>query len=139
MWILDTNALSELVAITPTVDVVARIQALPENAVYTTAITEAEIFYGIERLPVGRRRDNLRIAIEAVFSEDLAGRVLAFDSRSARVYGRLLATRRVSGRPMSQSDVQIAAIAIAYRATLVTRNTRDFANSGIELLNPWLA
>jgi len=139
MWILDTNAVSELVATRPSVDVVARIRAFPENAVFTTVITEAEIFYGIERLPAGRRRDTLRAAMEAIFSEDFAGRVLPFASRAARIYGRLLAERRIAGRPMSQSDGQIAAIAAEYKATLVTRNTRDFANSDIELLNPWLA
>jgi len=139
MWILDTNVVSELVATRPSVDVVARITAFPQNAVYTTAITEAEIFYGIERLPAGRRRDHLRAAIEATFSEDFAGRVLPFASHAARIYGRLLADRQTAGRLMSQSDVQIAAIAIEQRATLVTRNTRDFANSDIELLNPWLA
>ncbi len=139
MWILDTNVVSELVAIKPTVDVVGRISQLPQNAVYTTAVTEAEIFYGIERLPTGRRRDHLRTAIEAIFSEDFAGRVLPFDSHAARIYGRLLAERRTAGRPMPQSDVQIAAIAIAHRAVLVTRNTRDFAGSDIALLNPWVA
>lgn len=139
MWLLDTNVLSELVALKPSVDIMYRIGTLPQDELFTTAITEAEIFYGIERLPTGRRRNDLRAAIEGVFSEDFAGRVLAFDSRAARIYGQLLAERRGAGRPMSQSDVQIAAIAICHGATLVTRNIRDFANSGIELLNPWLA
>jgi predicted nucleic acid-binding protein len=139
MWILDTNVVSELVAMKPSAAVVARVRALAENAVFTTAISEAEIFYGIERLPMGRRRDHLRAAMEATFSEDFAGRVLPFNSAAARIYGRLLAERRTVGRPMSQSDVQIAAIAIEHNATLVTRNTRDFANSDIALLNPWLA
>jgi hypothetical protein len=139
MWLLDTNVVSEMVALKPTVRVMSTISALPRDALFTTAITEAEIFYGIERLPAGRRRNDLRAAIEDVFSKDLVGGVLAFDSRAARIYGQLLAERRSAGRPMSQSDVQIAAIAIAHAATLVTRNARDFANSGIELLNPWLA
>jgi predicted nucleic acid-binding protein len=138
MWILDTNVVSELVGTKPSADVVARVRALSENAVFTTAITEAEIFYGIERLPAGRRRDYLRAAIEGTFSEDFAGRVLPFDSAAARIYGRLLAERRTAGRPMSQSDVQIAAISIEHKAILVTRNTRDFAHTDIELLNPWL-
>jgi hypothetical protein len=138
MWLLDTNVVSEMVALKPTVRVMSRISELSRDALFTTAITEAEIFYGIERLPTGRRRNDLRAAIEDVFSKDLGGRVLAFDSRAARIYGQLLAERRSAGRPISQSDVQIAAIAIAHEATLVTRNTRDFANSGIALLNPWL-
>jgi hypothetical protein len=138
MWILDTNVVSELVATKPSADVIARVTGLPENAVFTTAITEAEIFYGVERLPAGRRRDHLLAAIEASFSEDFAGRVLPFGSAAARIYGRLLAERRSAGRPMSQSDVQIAAITLQHMATLVTRKTRDFAHSDIQLLNPWL-
>ena len=137
MWLLDTNVVSEMVALKPTVRVVSRISELSRDALFTTAITEAEIFYGIERLPTGRRRNDLRAAIEDVFSKDLGGRVLAFDSRAARIYGQLLAERRSAGRPISQSDVQIAAIGIAHEATLVTLNTR-VANSGIALLNPWL-
>jgi hypothetical protein len=128
-----------MVALKPTVRVMSTISELSRDALFTTAITEAEIFYGIERLPASRRRNDLRAAIEGVFSKDLGGRVLAFDSRAAHIYGQLLAERHSAGRPMSQSDVQIAAIAICHEATLVTRNTRDFANSGIELLNPWLA
>lgn len=139
MWLLDTNVVSEMVALKPTVRVMSTISELSRDALFTTAITEAEIFYGIERLPTGRRRNDLRAAIEDVFSKDLGGRVLAFDSRAARIYGQLLAERRSAGRSMPQSDAQIAAIVIAHGATLVTRNTRDFANSGIKLLNPWLA
>lgn len=89
-------------------------------------------------MPAGRRREHLLTAMEGIFSEDFAGRVLPFDSAAARVYGQLLAARRTAGRPMSQLDVQIAAISIASKATLVTRNTRDFVHGEIELLNPWL-
>jgi hypothetical protein len=138
MWLLDTNVVSEMVALKPSTHVMSRIGDLPHDALFTTAITEAEIFYGIERLPAGRRRNDLRAAMEAAFSQDFGGRVLSFDSRAAHIYGRLLAERRSAGRPMSQSDVQIASIALTHDAVLVTRNTRDFANSGIELLNPWL-
>jgi hypothetical protein len=138
MWLLDTNVVSEMVALKPSTHVMSRIGDLPHDALFTTTITEAEIFYGIERLPAGRRRNDLRAAMEGAFSQDFGGRVLSFDSRAARIYGRLLAERRSAGRPMSQSDVQIAAIALTHDAVLVTRNTRDFANSGIELLNPWL-
>jgi hypothetical protein len=111
--------------------------AAPKDQLFTTAICEAELFYGMERMPAGRRREGLRVAIEAILN-GLSGRVLPFESAAARVYASLVAQREAAGRSMPQSDAQIAAIAIAHGATLVTRNTRDFDDSGIELLNPWL-
>jgi hypothetical protein len=126
-----------MVAPRPAEQVLAWIAAAPEHQVFTTAISEAELFFGVERMAAGRRRDGLRVAIEAVF-ESLPGRVLPFGSATARACARLVAQRATSGRVMSQSDAQIVAIAIEHRATLVTRNTRDFAHSNIELLNPWL-
>jgi predicted nucleic acid-binding protein len=137
LWILDTNVISEMVAPHPAAEVMARIAAAPEHQLFTTAISEAELFYGVERMPAGRRREGLRVAIEAVFNR-LVGRVLPFDSSAARTYARLVADCSAKGRPMSQSDAQIAAIAIERGATLVTRNTRDFAHNSIRLLNPWL-
>jgi hypothetical protein len=136
VWILDTNVISEMVAPRPAEWVLARIAGAPKHELFTTAISEAELFHGVERMPAGRRREGLRVAIEAIFN-GLAGHVLPFESSAARTYARLMAQRAATGHPMSQSDVQIAAIAIAHRAILVTRNTRDFANSEIALLNPW--
>jgi predicted nucleic acid-binding protein len=138
VWILDTNVISEMVAPRPAEQVLAWIAAAPKHQIFTTVISEAELFYGVERMPTGRRKDGLRVAIEAVFDR-LAGRVLPFESSTARAYARLSAKCEVIGRTMSQSDAQITAIAIEHGATLVTRNTRDFANSDIGLLNPWLA
>jgi hypothetical protein len=137
VWILDTNLISEMVAPHPARSVIAWVAAAPEHQLFTTAICEAELFYGLERMPAGRRREGLRVAIEAIL-DGLSGRVLPFESVAARAYAGLVAQREATGRSMSQSDAQIGAIAIAHEATLVTRNTGDFANSGIELLNPWL-
>jgi toxin FitB len=138
VWILDTNVISEMVAPHPAEGVLAWVSDTPKHQIFTTAISEAELFYGVERMPSGRRRDGLRVAIEAFFDR-LAGRVLPFDSSAARTYARLMAQCAAIGRTMSQPDAQIAAITIEHGATLVTRNTRDFAHSDIELLNPWLA
>jgi toxin FitB len=137
VWVLDTNVISEMVAPRPAEQVLAWVAATPKHQLFTTAISEAELFYGVERMPAGRRKEGLRVAIEAVFDR-LAGRVLPFESSTAREYALLVAHCAAKGRPMSQSDGQIAAIAVAHKATLVTRNTRDFAHNEIELLNPWL-
>lgn len=138
MWILDTNVISEMVVPRPAEQVLAWISDAPKHRLFTTAISEAELFYGIERMSTGRRREGLRVAIEAVLS-GLSNPTLPFGSLEARAYGRLMAHCSAMGRIMSQSDAQIAAIATIHKATLVTRNIRDFAHSGIELLNPWTA
>ncbi len=67
----------------------------------------------------------------------LGGRVLPFDSAAAKIYAVIIARRRAAGRPISAFDAQIAAIVRANRATLVTRDTRDFENCGFEVINPW--
>jgi predicted nucleic acid-binding protein len=139
MMILDTNVLSELMRPKPSAQVVAWIARQPTAQLFTTAITEAEIFYGIELLSRGQRRDTLLAAAEAMFAEDLAGRILGFESDAAKAFSKIAARRRQLGRPISHADAQIAAIAQFRNAKLVTRNTDDFEGCDLELLDPWSA
>ncbi|HXW90783.1 MAG TPA: hypothetical protein VEK33_09570 [Terriglobales bacterium] len=96
-----------------------------------------EIFYGIELLPQGKRREGLLEAAEAMFAEDLAGRVFGFESDAARFFAKMAAHRYALGRPISQADAQIAAIAQMRGAKLATRNIGDFTDCGIEVVDPW--
>lgn len=137
MIVLDTNVLSELLAPNPSPAVVSWLAAQPAAAVFTTAVTEAEILYGLALLPDGRRRQALEAAVRPVFSEDLAGRVLAFDREAAASYAAIAARRRAIGRPISQFDAQIAAIAVSRGASIATRNVADFAETGAPVINPW--
>jgi predicted nucleic acid-binding protein len=97
----------------------------------------AEILYGIELLPKGKRRDKLLTETEAMFNEDFAGRILPFDEEAARAFAEIAAARRTQGRPIAEFDAQIAAIARTQRAALATRNTSDFEACGVRLVNPW--
>jgi predicted nucleic acid-binding protein len=137
MIILDTNVISELMKPTPTARVVAWVAAQPPQSLFTTSITQAEILYGVVMLPAGRRRQAVEAAAEAMFREDFAGRVLSFGSDAALPYARIAVDRRRAGRPISQSDAQIAAIAFCTGATIGTRNVTDFEMCGIDLINPW--
>jgi predicted nucleic acid-binding protein len=137
MIILDTNVLSELMRPMPAPQVVSWVSKQPTNELFTTSITEAEIFYGIELLAKGKRREGLLAAADAMFDEDFAGRILDFDSDAARVFSRIAGRRRTLGKPISHPDAQIAAIAQLRGAVLATRNTADFANCGIRVLDPW--
>ena len=137
MTILDTNVLSELMRPKPSPRVAAWVAKQPATELFTTSITEAEIFYGIELLTKGKRREGLRAAIEAMFAEDLAGRIFGFDSDAARVFSKIAAHRRALGRPISHADAQIAAIAQVRGAKLATRNIADFEDCGLDVVDPW--
>lgn len=139
MILLDTNVVSELMRPAPSARVVAWVSRQPGGSLYTTSVTQAEILYGVRLLPAGRRRRALETAVQALFREDFASRVLAFDGGAAPSYAQIAADRRRSGRPISQLDAQIAAIARAAGATLATRNTGDFEGCGVSLVNPWRA
>jgi len=137
MIILDTNVLSELMRPRPVPRVLDWVAKQPAAELFTTAITQGEILYGIELLAAGRRREGLLAAAEAMFREDLGGRVLSFGSEAAADFGRIAAHRRALGRPISHADAQIAAIARTQRADLATHNVADFRDCGIEVLDPW--
>jgi toxin FitB len=111
MIILDTNVISELMRPKPSAQVAIWIAQQPGTELFTTSITEAEIFYGIELLGRGKRREALLAAAEAMFSQDFAGRVFGFDSDAARGFAKIGAARRALGRPISHADAQIAALA----------------------------
>lgn len=137
MILLDTNVLSEILRPVPSPDVMAWLASQPATALFTSTITRGELFYGVRLLPEGQRKTGLLAAVQAIFDEDLAGQVLSFDNAAADAFSRISASRRVAGQPISQFDAMIAAIAHSRGAALATRNTRDFTDCGIELINPW--
>jgi predicted nucleic acid-binding protein len=136
--ILDTNVLSECLKPAPDARVMAWIAAQPSGSLFTTAVVEAEILYGIRLLADGARKAALASAVRAIFAVDLAGRVIPFDRDCAEVFAEIAASRKISGQPISQFDAMIAAATRSRGATLATRNQRDFADCGIDLIDPWV-
>ncbi len=139
MVVLDTNVVSETMRAAPSPEVMAWMDGQHAERLFVAAVTEAEIRAGIAFLPDGARRKNLAEAAERVFGRLFAARILPFDSRAARTYAEVAARRRQSGRPISPADCQIAAIALSRGIALATRNLRDFADTGVELIDPWTA
>lgn len=137
MILLDTNVLSELIRPKPDEGVREWLDSLDAATVATTAITAAELLYGVARLPTGRRKERLSEAIRGLIEEDFDGRVEPFDTTAAGHYAELVSDRETASRPISVADAQIAAICRKLGATLATRNTSDFKNTGFELLDPW--
>jgi hypothetical protein len=138
MTVLDTNVVSELMMPSRSEAVLAWLSTQQRvDELFVTTITVAEVLYGIELLPKGRRRDGLEREAETMFTQDFGGRILPFDEPAARTFALLAATRRKLGRPIEFFDAQIAAISRVHGAALATRNTDDFEGCGIKLVNPW--
>ncbi len=138
MIVVDTNVTSELMRPLPSPAVTAWVRARSATELYTTSITLAEVRYGIERLPDGRRRDLLRATAKDVFSA-FADHVLVFDATAAVEYAEIVSSRDRAGAPIDGFDAQIAAICRAHGATLATRNVKDFHDTGIDVTDPWHA
>ncbi len=138
MIVLDTNVVSELMRDSPQQAVLTWLRAQPATGLFVTTVTEAEILTGIALLPDGRRQRGLSAAAARVFAVLFVGRILVFDSDAANIYAEIFAQRYASGRPISQADCQIAAIARSREASIATRNVRDFEGVGVELIDPWL-
>jgi predicted nucleic acid-binding protein len=137
MIVLDTNVISELMRPEPASSVAKWAQGLPASDTVTTTISQAEILYGVARLPPGRRRDALAYAATQFFDQIFARRILPFDPPAAQVYANILAARERDGRPISAFDAMIAAIARSRNAGVATRNTADFHGCGVDVTDPW--
>ena len=137
MIILDTNIISELMRREPAGVVVDWVDRQPAVELFLTAITLAELLYGIARLADGHRKSTLAEQLEVMVSDDFEHRVAAFDEPAAPHYADIAVRRERAGRPISVADAQIAAICRSHDAVLATRNIDDFTETGIHLVNPW--
>lgn len=136
MIVVDTNVTSELMRPSPSPVVKAWVRAHNAAELYTTSITLAEVGYGIERLPDGRRKELLRTGADDVFSA-FAAHVLSFDATAAPAYAEIASRRERTGAPIDGFDAQIAAICRTRGAALATRNVKDFHDTGITVIDPW--
>lgn len=137
MIVLDTNVTSELMRMSPSPIVVAWLRSQESQDLYSTAVSVAEIEYGIARLPNGRRKNALVEAAKDVFST-FPDHIFAFDLAAAVEYGDMVAACEREGTPINGFDAQIASICRANRAVLATRNVKDFTGTGITVINPWM-
>jgi predicted nucleic acid-binding protein len=139
MIVFDTNVISETMRPAPEPAVLSWIHSIPRREIWTCTVVLAELFSGVDLMAAGKRQQLLREKLEQLVPALFLNQIFLFDLAAARAYGPILAARRASGRPIDQFDAQIAAIAKANGATLATRNTPDFEDCGIQLVNPWQA
>ncbi|MBB34856.1 MAG: VapC toxin family PIN domain ribonuclease [Hirschia sp.] len=137
MILLDTNILSELMRPAPSPAVEQWLGRLTDTPLATTAITVAEIAYGLERLEDGNRKQDLWARFDQFIdpTSDLA--IFPFDEDAALVCGQYRALRESQGQHAHASDMMIAGIAGAIGADLATRNVKDFTGLPIGIINPW--
>ena len=137
MYVLDTNVASELMEPTPEPAVTTWFAGRNATDMCLTAISKAELLYGVAIVPPGKRKNQLEAIMNHWLNTGFGGRILPFDNDAAQYYAEIASHRREVGRPIQTADCQIAAICRLHSAVLVTRNVRDFKEAGINLVNPW--
>jgi hypothetical protein len=136
-FLLDTNAVSEWMKPRPNSGVIEWMETVEEDRVFLSAITVAELRYGVDRLPAGRRRTQLDRWLGDDLRRRFESRILPIDLSVADEGGRIMARREAAGRRIEAADALLAATAIVNRLTLVTRNVTDFETSLGAIHNPW--
>lgn len=137
MIVIDTNVVSEMMKASPSLSVIRWLNRQDAAKLFITTVTIAEVTYGLESMPDGRRRAKLERGFERLISGGFRGRVLALDEASAREYGVLMGRRKRLGHPMSVLDGLIAAVTRTHGMALATRNTRDFDDCSLDLIDPF--
>lgn len=138
MIIIDTNVISELAKPTPDPNVVRWLDRQDHTTCYVTAITTAELSFGIDRLPHGARRQQLFMAVGGLLERAFYGRILPFDATAAEFFGSMVAEAQRTGVQVSFPDGAIAAIAKANNyAPVVTRDVTPFKAMRVDVINPW--
>ena len=138
MIVLDTNVISEPLRQAPENRVTEWIDAQALETLYLSAITVAELRFGLAALPAGKRRDRLQASLEKQVLPLFVGRVLPFDMSASQAYSELMAKARAAGLAMGAADGYIAATAAANGMMVATRDVSPFKAAGLDVINPWL-
>jgi toxin FitB len=136
-FLLDTNVISEPTRPRPDAAVLKWLAAADEDEIFLSAMTIAELRYGIQRLPHGRKRTQLDSWLQRDLRRRFDGRILPIDTETADMCGRLIARSESRGRVLEVRDALIAACAEVHGLTLVTRSVRDFEVVFDRIVMPW--
>lgn len=139
MIVLDTNVISELWRVAPAPGVVAWLDAQMAETLYLSAITVAELRFGLAAMSEGRRREIYRERLEREVLPAFSGRVLPFDLEASRAYAELMTRARAAGKAIAAADGYIAATAAARGLAVATRDTHPFEAAGVAVIDPWRA
>jgi predicted nucleic acid-binding protein len=137
MILIDTNVISEPWRLTPDARVLAWIDAQAIETLYLSAVTIAELHFGIASMPAGKRRTTLHDRLENEVLPLFEGRLLPFDLDASQAYADLMAQAKAAGRAIGKADGYIAATAAAHGLMVATRDTSPFEAAGVPIINPW--
>ena len=137
MIVLDTNVVSEPLRPVPAPEVLAWLDRQPAETLFLTTISLAELRYGVEALPAGKRQAALRASVEDQIAALFTGRFLPFDQAAASCYATVRSRAKASGVAIAAADSYIAAIAAAHGFAVATRDETPFRAAGVEVVNPW--
>lgn len=137
MIVLDTNVISEFMNPNRDPRVKAWFAGQQPEWLFTTSVNLGEIWFGIECLPTGRRRSALTSDLRAFLALVIGPRLLPFDEDAAVEWAKLRAKARKLGQTPGSADAMIASIAASKGLTIATRNTKDFSEMGVPLINPF--
>lgn len=139
MILIDTNVISELWKAEPNPDLLAWIDAQTVETLYLSAITVAELRFGLATMAEGKRRTIYQERLEKEVLPTFAGRVLPFDLDASQAYADLMARARAAGKAIGKADGYIAATATACGLMVATRDISPFEAAGLKIVNPWEA
>ena len=139
MIILDTNVVIEPAQDDANPRVIAWLDRQDEHDLWLTAITAAELQMGVEKQLPGDVRIAMQAQVSAILEEEFVARILPFDLDAALIYAEIAGGQLRAERALRTMDFQIAAIARVYGAAVATRNLADFTDTGVELIDPWVA
>ena len=137
MILLDTNVVSEPLKAPGDLKVLAWIDAQIIETLYLSAISLAELRFGVAVLPEGKRRDILHQRLEQRVLPLFAGRILSFDAPASDAYATLRSRARAAGKAIAPADGYIAGIAATHGFAVATRDTSPFEAAGVAVINPW--
>jgi len=137
MIVLDTNVISETMRSKPDANVMAWLNDQHLASLWLSAITVAELRFGVARLPDGKRRTALIGRVETAVTKIFAGRIAAFDTEAAGVLAERAAIAEAGGTRVEFADAAIAASALAKGFSVATRDTAPFAAMGVGIIDPW--
>ena len=138
-YLLDTCVLSEFQKPTPQATVVAWLRAQEEETFFLSVLTLGELQRGISRLPASRKRNRLQAWLDSDLRQRFEGRILPIDDAVALRWGGVQARVEARATPLPVMDGLIACTALTHDLAVVTRNGEDFARTGVEVVDPWVA
>ena len=114
-------------------------EAADETMLYLSVLTVGEIRMGLAALPQGKRRTHLETWLEVELQARFAGRIMPIDAAIADRWGLIAAEAKRKGKALPIIDGLLAATALHYNLTVVSRNASDFQGTPVLVLNPWEA